>query len=110
MMTLIMTTHEHGVKLTLSGNLYGTVAADNIEDACYKLLKHLSKNDIVYIIVADKLSIEVAKVLERYVTVVPIDSNTMTKIDETFDIGTIPPQYINYCTTEHQAQNVQEDL
>lgn len=57
--------------LTLLEKKTGTVVTKSIGDACYKLLKYLTKDDVVYI---DKHGIGTAVVdsLSRYVNVVGV--------------------------------------
>ena len=84
---MIYAKRDNCVWLDIMGEIQGNVAADNVEDACYKLLKHLMKEDVAYIPLISKCSIEIAEILKRYITVIPIEINKITRIDETFDIG-----------------------
>lgn len=61
----------NGVRFNIVGEKTGTVIAKSIGDACYKLLKYLTKDDVVYI---DKRGIGTAVVdsLSRYVNVVGV--------------------------------------
>ena len=43
MLIFITTDINHGVRLSIVGEKAGVVRADNVEDACFKLLRHLTK-------------------------------------------------------------------
>ena len=97
---MIYAKRDNCVWLDIMGEIQGNVAADNVENACYKLLKHLTKEDVAYIPLINKCGIEIAEILKRYITVIPIELYKITRIDETFDVGVDPQDIQMYKSQE----------
>lgn len=81
---------KHGIQMTVLGEKHGRVAADNVEDACYKLLKHLSNDDIAYVVEIDPYDTAVIEILSKHLKVIPVHLTADDMFDETFDIGVDP--------------------
>lgn len=96
---------DHGIQLTVLGEKCGKVIADNVEDACYKLLKHLLKGGRAYVVEMSDCGTEVIKILSKHLKVIPVHLTADDMFDETFDIGVDHNDIIRW-----RDENVKENL
>lgn len=84
MLIFITTDIDHGIRLSIVGEKAGVVRADNVEDACFKLLRHLTKDDTAYVDTRG-YGFETAAVLSRYISVKSVNLKPENIFSEDFD-------------------------